>query len=293
MTKPNLREWGKLWKLAALVNVNGFAVAMAQYGILLLMSIGMSNSDIGLYSWSFLVAGQAAYLVSGSLNGVFLPTYGAMHLEPERQRAAFVRSSFTMSVVLAPACGILAVLSRVLIHVCFADRWLQAHSIVSILSIGFITQPVVATAQSLLMARNRYGTVVIGNGVLASFVLMTGAMALTGPPLWFIAILHAIALTLGAVTFCLLALASDQSSLVTTLRVVLLPILICLPAMVVGFGVQGIVEVTWLKIPCVFVSFMFAYLLMLRVCAVETMLDIRTRVFRLLSYLPMPKQIVG
>lgn len=285
IASPRPSEWSGLWQSAIMLNVNGFLTAMSQYGIVLVVTTRFSKSDAGLYFWGLTLAGQAIYLVSASLGGVFVPAYASLQSQPARQLLGFVRASFLISILLTPGCMLLAVLSRDLITVIFAERWLPAWQVVSLLSIGLVTQPVVGMSHSLLMAQKRYGMLVAANGILTLLVTSAGCVAFLRPSLPIVAGYHACAMILGAAIASSMVLAGTTRALKTTVKLVFLPLLLSLPASLAALGVNWLLSSPLLAIAVIPILFLTVYGLAVRWIAADAYEEIRQRLLSLVATL--------
>ncbi|MCY3018576.1 MAG: oligosaccharide flippase family protein [Planctomycetota bacterium] len=168
--KPHLREWPALLGPAAWLMLTGLFAAIYSNVASFVLGIHCGPTQAGLYAWGLGLASQAAYLLSANLQQVLFPALARLTQESERQFAAFRQSIMTILAALAPLCVLQMVTAYPALDLVFHDRWLQAAAVVSWLSFGMLTQPIVIVSSALLMARGRYGFVALLGAIQAAAV---------------------------------------------------------------------------------------------------------------------------
>lgn len=275
-TYPRLTEWPVLFRKSMLVNFNNFLVAITQFAVVLIMSRAMSSADSGLYFWGMSIAGQSAFIVSGALIYVLIPTYAALGDDPKRQMSVFLQTSLSISVLLAPSCMILCILASDLIELCFSKVWMGAAPVVSILSIMYINQPLLAGSQSLLLAKNQHGRLILSNGIMAIFSILAGAFAWLVPSLTLVSFVHAVFVFMG--TIAVATIVSDgRSNWKSVVHVVVFPIALCIPAAIVGVITNCCTTNTLARVCLVPMMFLQFYGLTLWLFANELIVDVLAR----------------
>jgi O-antigen/teichoic acid export membrane protein len=139
---------------------NFVAVMIIQFPNLIVGSL-LDSRLTGLFSWGTLVASQAIFLLVMNLRGLFTPLFSKMHGQPERFSEAVARSLFVITALVVPICLLQAFFAGPLLETYFPKRWLEAAPVISIMSIGFMVQPVVLISQAALVAAANFGKVLL------------------------------------------------------------------------------------------------------------------------------------
>jgi PST family polysaccharide transporter len=174
--RPRLRVWKHLFADSGVM----LAVAFIYTGVTQLGPIvlgGLRLGDVvGLYFWAYNLSLQTLMLFSTNLKQVLFASLRQLEGEPERQKAAFLRATRLLGMVVTPLCLLQAAAAEPVVRLIFEDEWLPAVPMLQVLSIGMALLAVVTPANGLLMAQGRFRMYLL-------LSVISAAMSLTFTPL--------------------------------------------------------------------------------------------------------------
>ncbi|APZ95457.1 oligosaccharide flippase family protein [Fuerstiella marisgermanici] len=185
---PLPRQWLSLWKDAVFLNLSGFLAGFRHHGLILILGLTLSASNVGLFNWSVLLATQAAHFLAANLSNVFLSMFAKSAGNREQQTDHFVRTTGLLCSVLVPIAVCQALLAPEFITLLFSARWQPGIGVVVVVSIGIALYPLVVTSQALLLAQERYVAQVLLNGVAVLLAVLAASTAFLNASLFEIAV---------------------------------------------------------------------------------------------------------
>jgi O-antigen/teichoic acid export membrane protein len=162
--------------MAALA-LSGSLNALQAQAPVFMVGLVLSASATGYYTWAWMVAGQAAFLLASNLRHVLLPVFARLSQDPGRQASAVFKSARAMTAVLSLACGAQALLAGPLIGAFLPAKWAPAVPVVLWVSLGLALQGLTVSAGAWLNAVGRYRSLVWAS---AGSVLLVAALAWAG-----------------------------------------------------------------------------------------------------------------
>lgn len=141
----------------------------------LVMGFTQNTVQVGLYFWGFSLSYQIVFLICGNLSQIFIPTFSHLNEEPRRQGEALKKSAHALTAVLAYFCVLQAVIARPLIGLIIPARLAAAAPVVSMISLGMLTQPLSTLYFALFMALRRYRLLAASAAIQCALVV-GGAM---------------------------------------------------------------------------------------------------------------------
>ena len=147
-----------------------------------LVSAFFGAEIVAVYNLAYNVADVPAVQVGEQIGDVLLPSFA--RLEPEARKAALVRSSGLLGLVVFPLAVGLGVIAPTLVRAILKPEWADVGPMLTVLAILSVTRPVGWTVASYLQARDRTSTImkleIFKLGCLVGFIV---ALARFGP-LW-------------------------------------------------------------------------------------------------------------
>ena len=233
--RPRPKEWPRLLSKALWLMLNAFLTSMLVYGANLVIGLLHDKTVTGLFFWGFSLASQAVFLLATNLQGVFFPILAKLTGDESRQEKAFDNAVQVLTLAVVPVCVLQALLARPIMEMVFAPQWWAAIAVVQWLSLGMMTQPLNMLSVALLMARGEFR--LLAKCTAVSFVV-TMAGATLGAALGkqdVIAIGISLASFIANCVPAFPAVRSNGRAVAVLLRLVMIPILMALPALIGGF----------------------------------------------------------
>jgi lipopolysaccharide exporter len=194
-----------------------------------LMSSFFGPQVVGVYNLAYNVADVPANQVGEQIGDVLLPSFARM--EGEARKAALVRSTGLLTLVVSPLAVGLGVIAPTLVHAILRAEWADVAPMLTILSALSVTRPVGWTISSYLIARSRPG-LIMGLEIfkLASLVVFMFALRPLGP-LWTAGAVGC-AFTAHTIASVVLVNKLDDIPPLVLVKRALPPVVACLPMVV-------------------------------------------------------------
>lgn len=191
----------------------------------------------GLYNIAWNVADIPASQVGERVGDVLVPSF--RKLEPERRKAALVRSLTMLSLLVFPlAVGLGAVAPTLLNDTIFKAEWEPAGPLLAVLSALGVTRPIGWVISSYLQVHGRTRTIMVLEWLkVIAIVGGIAALGAAGGQLWACA---GVGLAFGLHALASLALVRrlDGISYATLLRPLVGPLLACVPLVAAVLAVR-------------------------------------------------------
>jgi PST family polysaccharide transporter len=162
----------QLLRPMAALALSGSLNALQAQAPVFMVGLVLSATATGYFTWGWMVAGQAAFLLASNLRHVLLPVFARLSQDPQRQAAAVFKSARAMTAVLSLACGAQALLARPLIAAFLPPKWAPAIPVVLWVSLGLGLQGLTVSAGAWLNAVGHYRSLVWASA--ASVLLVAG-----------------------------------------------------------------------------------------------------------------------
>ena len=138
---------------------------------------------MGSYALSYSLAETPLIYVAERMGDVLMPTFSKM--EPEERPAAVVRAAGLMALVVAPLGVGLGAVAPTVVQVFFNAKWAGMTSILMVLSVMTVFQPMQWSASAYLAAENETRLVMLTSIARAIVVLaLVAALGWLGGPVW-------------------------------------------------------------------------------------------------------------
>ncbi len=152
-----VRRWRYLLSDAgAIFATNGLQTLIA-YGDYLSLGLFHNQAIVGVYFFAFNLSMQVAILLSGNLTVVLFPALAHLGSDPARQRTAFIRASLMLGIVVVPLLLGQALLGGPVLRLIYGNRWADAVTPFTFLSIGTVFAFLGGPATSMIKARGGFG----------------------------------------------------------------------------------------------------------------------------------------
>lgn len=115
-----------------------------------------TDAETGYFSFSFLLANQATYVLSYQLGTVLQPIFGRLKHEPQRQAMGFLRVVRAVGAIAVPVSFLQAALAEPLFLLVFDSKWHPAIHVFAIMCIGQAFYFAMAPAMAMLKAQGRF-----------------------------------------------------------------------------------------------------------------------------------------
>jgi PST family polysaccharide transporter len=138
---------------------------------------------LGAYALSYSLAETPLIYVAERMNDVLMPAFSKM--EPAERPAAVIRAASLMALVVAPLGVGLGAVAPTIAHVFFDARWAGMASILMMLSVMTVFQPVAWSARAYLLAEKITRPILVVS--IARTLLLLALVALLGwlgGPVW-------------------------------------------------------------------------------------------------------------
>lgn len=156
--RPRLHAWKHLFADSGVMLAVAFIyTGVTQLGPIVLGRLHLGDV-VGLYFWAYNLSLQTLMLFSTNLKQVLFASLRQLGGQPERQKAAFLRATRLLGMVVTPLCLLQAVAAEPGVRLVFEDEWLPAVPMLQVLSLGMALLAIVTPANGLLMAQGRFRT---------------------------------------------------------------------------------------------------------------------------------------
>ncbi len=152
----NVRRWKYILIPGLTLLLTSFAYTIGPSVPALMLGRYVGKASTGYFTFAYNLSLQVLMLLSVQIDSVLFPTLGKMEGEPDRQRAAMLRSSRALTAVMAPVCFMQAAAAGPAIALMFGQKWLPAVEPLQIMSVGMLGAGGYVSAQSLLQAQRRF-----------------------------------------------------------------------------------------------------------------------------------------
>ncbi|MEM1445772.1 MAG: oligosaccharide flippase family protein [Planctomycetota bacterium] len=177
--RPTYQYWGEIirasWYLVC-ITLSYRVYAYADYAIL---GFFVSEAELGLYYFAFMMAAQSVELISTNVGNVLFPAFSKIIDEPVRRRSMFLRVCRVALGVGVPLVLLQAVCADAGVRALFESRWYDAAAFIAVLSLGMSFRVSAGVSHVLIKADGRFGLLLvfmIGASVTAvSLVTATAA----------------------------------------------------------------------------------------------------------------------
>ncbi|MBL9140805.1 MAG: oligosaccharide flippase family protein, partial [Phycisphaerae bacterium] len=143
-----------------------------------------TETETGFFSFAFLLANQATFVISYQLGTVLQPIFGRLKHEPARQAAGFLRVVRAIGALAVPVSFLQAALAQPLFLLVFEPKWAGAAPVFAVLCIGQAFYFAMAPAMALLKAQGRFRAFFVWQAVqLAASLALYPLSALAGDAL--------------------------------------------------------------------------------------------------------------
>jgi PST family polysaccharide transporter len=136
----------------------------------LLIARFFGAAPTGLYNLAYNLADVPAIQVGEQIGDVLFPSFA--RLDPERRKAALLRSMTLLALVVFPLAVGLGAVADTLVRVLFDERWEAVGPMLTLLSALSITRPIGWTIASYLQAQRLTKTVMALEGLKALAVVV-------------------------------------------------------------------------------------------------------------------------
>ncbi len=277
---PNPTTWLPMWRDTLILNANSLLNILSKHGAILLVSLGFGASATGLFFWAHSLSSQVVYLLSSSLNGVFLSTFSQVNSNPSRQGDLYSKLTGTTTMLILPACLLQGLLAEDLFALLLAPEWSAGSPIFAILSLGLIGESYRTTSRSLLISKGYYQLLLLGNFFNAVAPLSTAIFTLGSSNLTWLAFGFAIGNILGSSVLTYIAIIHLPQRKRLVARKVFCLSLAGILALTATVLVRFVVDAFWPRLLASGATFMIAYMAAVRLFCAEDFLLVVDRISR-------------
>ncbi len=154
---PEPGKWRGILRQTIWIVLGTFATAAYNQGEYVALGLLVSKFVVGVYFFSFQIAKQIIVLLMANVHAVLLPALSQLNEEPDRQRAAILRSVRIMMIVAAPTSLIVVVIIEPLVRLLWGgQRWMEAVVPIQILSAVLPLNILSGIPRTVLMSRGRF-----------------------------------------------------------------------------------------------------------------------------------------
>jgi O-antigen/teichoic acid export membrane protein len=147
----------------------------------IVLGLLQNSTVVGLYFFALKLAAVPVYTLIASLYRVLLSTFAHLRTDPTRQLAAVLSASRIVAIVVLPLSSLQAVLTRPLLHLLFADRWMDSVVPMQILSVALALDVVPCVVGALASANGRFRFQLAWTALpLPGFILAVGIGGMLG-----------------------------------------------------------------------------------------------------------------
>lgn len=185
LTRPNFALWRELVHTSKWVMMLALALATFNQGAYLVIGKMTSQETTGIFFFAYQIVIQVEVLVAYNLHQVLFPTLVRLNAEPERQRAALLRSLRTLTLVAAPAGLAVALIFEPLEQLLWHGKWAAAVIPVQVLALFMSARVLHPIPDAILQARGKFkrlSMMVLGMGLGAMAVAAAAARWGGGTP---------------------------------------------------------------------------------------------------------------
>lgn len=152
----HVRRWKYILVPGMMILLTALAYTIGPSVPSLVLGRYVGKAATGYFTFAFNLSLQVLMLLSMQIDSVLFPTLGKMQGEPERQRAAMLRSSRALTAIMAPVCFLQMAASGPVVALMFGAKWQPAVEPLQIMSVGMYVAGAYITGQSLLQAQQRF-----------------------------------------------------------------------------------------------------------------------------------------
>jgi len=163
--KPKLPLIRKLAKQTISLALTGFSRGLQMQMPILIVGIYIGATETGHFFWGYTIASQAVFLLATNLQQVLTPVFIKLNSDPKRQITAVLKAAKFMTVLLALACGLQALLAKPILEKFFSETWHNSIPVITWISLGLSWQGILITISSWLTAIGNYRNLLLSNAV--------------------------------------------------------------------------------------------------------------------------------
>jgi PST family polysaccharide transporter len=194
---------------------------------------------VGVYNLAYNVADVPAVQVGEQIGDVLLPSFA--HMDHEQRKAALVRSTGLLGLIVFPLAVGLGVISPTVVRAVLRPEWRDVGPMLTVLSALSVTRPVGWTISSYLQARDRPGTVmkleIFKLAAVVGFILLLGQWG----PLWACAAVG-VAFTAHAIASIWVVHRLDDTPFWSLLGKGVPPLVACIPMVVAVLAARAAMQ---------------------------------------------------
>lgn len=138
------------------LSLTGFFIGLQSQVPVFICGFFLSSTDLGHFSWGWVVAGQTVYLLATNLREVLFPAFTRLSDDPKHMAVIALKAARAITAMLCLACGVQALLIRVAIEWLVPIKWLPAVPVVICASIGLVLQGLSISGMAWLNACGNY-----------------------------------------------------------------------------------------------------------------------------------------
>jgi PST family polysaccharide transporter len=177
---PNTRLWPQLLKDSGWVMAGTLSTQLMVNIPFAVVGALASETVTGVYFWAYQLVAQLGLVLSANLQQVLFPALTKLRNEPERERAAVLRSVRLIAFFTGPLSVGISCIYTPLELVIWHGKWADAAPAVQVLGLVYTVHVVLSVATALQLARGwfRAWTLVLGlGGVGAVAAVALGAIS--------------------------------------------------------------------------------------------------------------------
>lgn len=202
LRKPEFGRWAEILRDTRWIMINNGASALTNVGDYAVIAFILSADQRGVYLFAYQLVVQSSLLLAANVTQVMFPTLAAIKDDPERFRAALLRTLRALMLVTAPATVGTGVIMAPVEDLIFHGRWDDAVWVVIACSILFPPRGIIPLSLSSLMAQAKFRenslvTIVVGAAMMGG-ALIGGVAAVALDHAWSGRVLGAMGLAEGA-----------------------------------------------------------------------------------------------
>lgn len=175
--RPKWKIIKKLLKPSLSLSLTGFLSGLQMQAPVFFVGLVLSSTGTGHFSWGWMVASQAVFLLAVNLRQVLMPILTKMAHDPDRQVGATFRVIHAITAVLILACGLQALLAEPLLNRFFPGKWHAAGPVIAWISVGLAFQGIYICVSSWLNAAGKYKELLV---ITSLPVLVVSGLAYLG-----------------------------------------------------------------------------------------------------------------
>ena len=153
----HVRRWKFILVPGMMILLTSLAYTIGPSVPSLMLGRYVGKAATGYFTFAFNLSLQVLLLLSMQIDSVLFPTLGKMQGEPERQRAAMLKSSRALTAVMTPVCFLQVAAAGPVVALMFGHKWEPAVEPLQIMSVGMLGAGAYISGISLLQAQQRFG----------------------------------------------------------------------------------------------------------------------------------------